>query len=148
MPTESLQQRVLRFGRAVIVGSGATLADFSVFEVCVRGVGMAPSAARFPALVTGACCQFFGNRSFTFRAQAGNLPRQAWLFLIFEALTLGLNWSVFHLLVTWVQGVPPELLGFLGTFLTFVGFAYPVRRWVIFRLPTQPSALEGTAPRG
>jgi putative flippase GtrA len=38
--------RALRFGRALIVGGGATLADFSVFETCVRAVGIAPSACR------------------------------------------------------------------------------------------------------
>lgn len=135
MPSEPLLQRAYRFGRALIVGSGATLADFSVFTTCVRLVGMAPSAARLPALVTGACFQFFGNRSFTFRAQAGSFTRQAWLFLVAEAVTLGLNWSIFQLLVTHVDGVAPELLGLLGTFITFVSFAYPVRRWVVFRMP-------------
>jgi putative flippase GtrA len=136
MPPEPFLQRAWRFGRALIVGSGATLADFSVFTTCVRLVGMGPSAARLPALLTGACFQFFGNRSFTFRAQAGSLTRQAWLFVIAEAITLGLNWSIFHLLVTHVDSVPPELLGFLGTFITFVAFAYPVRRWVVFRMPS------------
>jgi putative flippase GtrA len=136
MPSEPLLQRALRFGRALIVGSGATLADFSVFTSCVRLVGMAPSAARLPALLTGACFQFFGNRSFTFRAQGGSLTRQAWLFVVAEAITLGLNFCIFHLLVTHVDGVPPELLSFLGTFITFVAFAYPVRRWVVFRMPS------------
>jgi putative flippase GtrA len=136
MTSEPLLQRALRFGRALIVGSGATLADFSVFETCVRIIGMAPSAARLPALLTGACFQFFGNRTFTFRARAGSITRQAWLFLIAEAVTLGLNFGIFHVLVSNIHGVPPELLGFLGTFVTFVGFAYPVRRWVVFRTPT------------
>jgi putative flippase GtrA len=135
MPSEPFLPRALRFGRALIVGSGATVADFSVFTTCVRLVGMAPSAARLPALITGACFQFFGNRSFTFRAQAGSLTRQAWLFVIAEAITLGLNFWTFHLLVTHIHGVPPELLSFLGTFITFVAFAYPVRRWVVFRMP-------------
>ena len=135
MPPEPFLQRALRFGRAVIVGSGATLADFSVFTTCVRALDMAPSAARLPALVTGACVQFLGNRSFTFRARAGSWTRQAWLFLFAEAITLGLNFGIFHQLVTHVSGVAPELLGFLGTFITFVTFAYPVRRWVVFRLP-------------
>ena len=104
----------------MIVGSDATLADFSVFETRVRAVGITPSVARLPALMTGACCQFFGNRGFTFRAQAGSLSRQARLFLLAEAFTLGLNWSTFHLLVTHVEGVPPEFLSFLGTFVVFV----------------------------
>lgn len=136
MPTEPLLQRLLRFGRAVVVGSGATLADFSVFEACVRGIGMAPSTARLPALLTGACLQFLGNRGYTFRAQAGNLSRQAWMFAVAEGATLALNLGTFHLLVTRLPGVPPELLGFLGSFLVFVAFAYPVRRWVIFRVPS------------
>lgn len=130
-------QRTLRLGRALIVGSGATLADLSVFETCVRAAGIAPSSARLPALVTGACCQFFGSRSFTFRATAGKLSRQAKLFVVAEAITLALNWSLFQLLLRHVPGVPPELLSFLGTFLVFVSFAYPVRRLVIFRMPGQ-----------
>jgi putative flippase GtrA len=121
----------------LIVGSGATLADFSVFETCVRAVGVAPGPARLPALLTGACCQFFGNRSFTFRATAGKLSRQAKLFVVAEGITLGLNWSLFQLLLRYVAGVPPELLSFLGTFLVFVSFAYPIRRLVIFRVPEQ-----------
>lgn len=135
MAREPLFVRLLRFSRAAIVGSGATLADLTVFEAGTRLLGIAPSTARLPALITGACLQFIGNRGFTFRAQAGSLTRQAWLFLVAEGVTLGLNWAVFHLLVTHVEGVPPELLGVLGTSLTFVSFAYPVRRWVVFRLP-------------
>ena len=138
MASEPLARRLWRFARAAIVGSGATLADFTIFETGTRLLGITPSVARLPALVTGACFQFFGNRSFTFRAQTGSLTRQAWLFLVAEAITLGLNWSVFHVLVTRVQGAPPELLGIVGTSLTFVGFAYPVRRLVVFRLPPAP----------
>jgi putative flippase GtrA len=136
-PREPFLERALRFGRAIIVGSGATLADFSVFETCVRIAGIAPTSARLPALLTGACCQFFGNRSYTFRARAGSLSHQARSFLLAEAITLGLNWSIFRLLVTHVQGVPPELLSGLGTCLVFLGFAYPIRRWVIFKLPAR-----------
>jgi putative flippase GtrA len=133
--SEPLLQRLLRFARAAIVGGGATLADLTVFETGTHLLGAAPSVARLPALLTGACFQFFGNRSFTFRAQAGSLTRQARLFLIAEAMTLGLNWAIFHLLVTHVDGAPPELLGMLGTCLTFLTFAYPVRRWLVFRVP-------------
>lgn len=140
MSREPLLQRALRFGRAIIVGSGATLADFSVFETCVRIAGIPPSAARLPALMTGACCQFFGNRSYTFRATAGKLSRQAWLFFIAEAITLGLNWATFRVLVAHFTGLPPEFSSFLGTFLVFVGFAYPMRRYVVFRLPARAAA--------
>lgn len=129
---------VLRFGRALIVGGGATLADFSVFTLCVRVAGVTPSAARVPALLVGASCQFWGNRTFTFRAGAGSWSRQARWFVLAEAFTFVLNWSLFHVLVTHVSWVAPEILGFAGSSVTFVTFAYPVRRWVIFREPTTP----------
>jgi putative flippase GtrA len=135
VPPEKLLTRAWRFGRALIVGSGATLTDFSVFTTCVRAIDIAPTTARLPALIAGACVQFVGNRSFTFRAKAGSLPRQFKLFLVAETITLGLNWSIFRLLMSRLSFVPPELVSFLGTGLVFVTFAYPVRRLIIFRLP-------------
>ena len=135
---EGLLTRGYRFGRALIVGSGATLVDFSIFTTCVRAIDIAPAHARLPALVAGACVQFVGNRSFTFRAQAGRLARQLQIFVAAEAITLGLNWGVFQLLLARIPRVAPELVSFLGTGLVFLAFAYPVRRLVIFRLPNLP----------
>lgn len=131
---ESLVTRAWRFGRALIVGSGATLTDFSVFTTCVRAIDLAPTTARLPALIAGACVQFLGNRTFTFRAQSGSLSRQLKFFLIAEAITLALNWSVFSFLIARITALPPELVSFLGTFLVFISFAYPVRRLIVFRL--------------
>jgi len=131
---EPLLTRAWRFGRALIVGSGATLVDFSIFTTCVRAIDIAPAHARLPALVAGACVQFVGNRSFTFRAQSGRLARQLQLFLVAELVTLALNWSIFQLLLARVHGLPPELVSFLGTGLVFLVFAYPVRKLVIFKL--------------
>ena len=79
--------------------------------------------------------QFFGNRSFTFRAQAGSLSRQARFFVAAELVTLLLNYGVFSWLVPRVHGIAPELVSFAGTFVVFVTFAYPMRRLVIFKLP-------------
>jgi putative flippase GtrA len=120
--------------RALIVGSGATLVDFSIFTTCIRLVGVAPAIARLPALCAGAAVQFFGNRVYTFRAQAGRLSRQAKWFVAAELCTLAFNWLLFRLLAAHAQGVPPELLSFAGTFLVFVTFAYPLRRLVIFKV--------------
>jgi len=133
---EHLSVRALRFARALIVGGGATLVDFSLFSTCIRLIGMTPTAARLPALCAGASVQFFGNRSFTFRAQAGSLSRQARFFVAAELVTLLLNFGVFSWLVPQVHGVAPELLSFAGTFVVFVTFAYPMRRLVIFKLPS------------
>src|ERR1700709_1139481 len=133
---ERLSDRFLRFARALVVGSGATLVDFSLFTTCIRLVGMTPTAARLPALCAGASVQFFGNRSYTFRARAGSLSRQARFFVVCELVTLLLNLLVFRWLEPAVHGVPPELVSFLGTFFVFVSFAYPMRRLVIFKLPS------------
>lgn len=132
---ERWPDRALRFARALIVGSGATLVDFSLFSAGIRLIGMTPTAARLPALCAGASVQFFGNRSFTFRAQAGSLSRQARLFVVAELVTLLMNFGVFSWLVPRVPGIAPELVSFAGTFLVFVTFAYPMRRLVIFKLP-------------
>jgi putative flippase GtrA len=134
-PPEGLLTRSFRFARACIVGSGATLVDVSVLTTCIRIAGMAPTSARVPALLAGASVQFFGNRTFTFRARAGRIGRQAQLFVCAEAITLALNWGVFHFLATRVHFAPPEVLSFAGTFIVFVTFAYPVRRLVIFKVP-------------
>jgi len=141
-----LRQRLLRFARALVVGSGATLADFSVFTACVRAAGIAPASARLPALLCGACVQFFGNRSYTFRAQAGSITRQGLLFLVFETVTLGLNFATFNALLPRLSFLPPELVTFAGTFLVFVGFAYPMRRLVIFKLPGAEVRTPASAP--
>jgi putative flippase GtrA len=132
-PREPLVVRALRFGRALIVGGGATIVDFSVLTTCIRVVGLAPVEARLPALVAGASVQFFGNRSFTFRARRGKLSRQAVLFVLAEVAALAMNFSIFRFLAPRLSAVPPEIVSFLGTFLVFVAFAYPIRKLVVFR---------------
>ncbi|MBX3189598.1 MAG: GtrA family protein [Labilithrix sp.] len=135
MPREPWVDRVLRFARACIVGSGATLVDFSVLTTCIRLFEVAPTSARIPALLAGASVQFFGNRTFTFRAQRGSLSHQAKLFAVFEIATLALNWTVYRLLQPRLTVLPPEIVSFVGTFVVFIGFAYPMRKLVIFKLP-------------
>lgn len=135
--SEPLIVRAARFGRALIVGSGATIVDFSVLTACIRLAGIAPSSARLPALLCGASVQFFGNRTFTFRAQRGSISRQAVLFAVFEVATLAMNFGLYQLLLPRVHGVPPEITSFIGTFVVFILFAYPMRKLVIFKLPPE-----------
>lgn len=135
---ERWSDRAWRFLRALIVGGGATLVDFSLFSACIRLVGIPPTVARVPALCAGASVQFFGNRTYTFRARAGSISRQARFFVVAELVALFLNYGVFSWLVPRVPGVAPELVSFAGTFLVFVTFAYPMRRLVIFKLPGPP----------
>ena len=141
---EPWTERALRFGRALVVGSGATLIDVSVLTTSIHLVGLAPTAARVPALLAGASFQFFGNRTYTFRAQRGKITRQAKLFVLAELFALVLNWCCFRFLSPRITIVPQEIVSFLGTFIVFVGFAYPMRKLVIFKLP--PEKLEPTPP--
>jgi putative flippase GtrA len=134
-PRETLFDRVYRFGRAIIVGSGATAVDFCVLTSCIRVAGIAPTHARIPALIAGATFQFFGNRTFTFRAESESMSRQAKLFVAGELVCLLLNFTVFRWLVPRIHFLPPELVSFLGTFIVFITIGYPLRKLVIFRIP-------------
>ena len=118
----------------MVVG-GATAIDFLVLTSCIRLAGLPPTAARLPALLAGASFQFFGNRTFAFRAQAGSLTRQAKLFVATELVAMMLNYSLFRWLLPRVEFLPPELASLLGTFIIFITFGYPMRRLVIFRVP-------------
>lgn len=134
-PRETLFERAYRFGRAIIVGSGATAVDFCVLTSCIRVAGIAPTHARIPALVAGATFQFFGNRTFTFRAQSESMSRQAKLFVAAELVCLVMNFMIFRWLVPRVHFLPPELVSFLGTFIVFATIGYPLRKLVIFKVP-------------
>src|SRR5438046_675163 len=85
---ESLATRFFRFVRALIVGSGATIVDFSVLTPCIRVFGRAPTIFRLPAVLAGASVQFFGSRTSTFRASAARIGGHAKLFLCADATTL------------------------------------------------------------
>jgi putative flippase GtrA len=131
---EPVRARAFRVSRALIVGAVATACDFTVLTTLVRLASVDPAWARAPALAVGGLIQFLGNRSFTFRAQAGPVSRQARLFLLFESVTLGMNWLLYEGLLKLLPQVAPELLSFLGTFIVFIGFNYPMRKNVIFKL--------------
>ena len=127
--------KALQLGRAVVVGSGATLLDFAVLTTCIRLFEMEPVIARIPALVAGASLQFFGHRRFTFRATSGAISRQARRFVAIELIGLCVNLWIYAFLVSRIHIVPAETLGFVASFLVFIGFAYPMHRLVSFASP-------------
>ncbi|MFO7181664.1 MAG: GtrA family protein [Pseudomonadota bacterium] len=131
---ESLRVRVLRYVRTLIVGSWATLADFSVLTLCTRVLATDPVVGRVPALVAGALVQFFGSRSFAFRAQSGSMSRQAKLFVLHEVIGLPLTLLVFRLLIGLIPFLPPELVGMFANTVVFVIYSYPVRRFIVFHV--------------
>ncbi|MBL8678629.1 MAG: GtrA family protein [Myxococcales bacterium] len=126
--------RAARFVRALVVGACATGSDLVMFTIVHRVLHVSPEWARAPALATGALVQFVGNRVFTFRATAGDVKRHARLFFTYELGAYLANIVIFRYLVKWITIVPPEIVTFLGTFLVFALYSYPVRRLVIFRL--------------
>lgn len=128
-------ERVLRFARTLVVGAWASLLDFAVILLCVRVLQWNPTASRALALVVSGVLLFFGNRSFAFRAQAGSISRQARLFIAAELVGFALNLLVFRLLVTRVAFLPPEVSSQIANFVVFVSFCYPLRAFVIFRVP-------------
>lgn len=136
---EALVQRVMRFIRSLLVGGAATLVDFIVLEIAVRLLSIEATRAKIPALAAGALTQFIGSRTFAFRAQAGNLTRQAVLFMAAELATLTMNWLVFRTLLRFVH-LRLEVANFLGTFLVFVFFSYPIWR-IVFRVPPAEAAV-------
>lgn len=134
LPEDPMATRAARFVRALIVGAAATGSDLLVFTLCLRWLALSSPVARVPSLATGALVQFIGNRVFTFRATSGDVRRHARLFFTFELGAYLANLVIFRYLVKWITVVPPEIVTFLGTFLVFVLYSYPVRRLVIFRL--------------
>ena len=61
MASDPLSQRVLRFARSLLVGGAATVVDFAVLEVLVRGLGADPTEAAGGAAVIGMGGMALGN---------------------------------------------------------------------------------------
>lgn len=129
MPTvPSPIARLATFARSALTGGAATLVDLGVVAFAV-GVLHAPAAsANVPALLAGAVVQFIGNRRFAFRAQGGDVRRQAILFAITEAVTLILNGLLYHLVATHLAlGAASAVAArAVTTNLVFVCWSYPV----------------------
>jgi putative flippase GtrA len=108
--------------------------DLALLSAGIRWVELGATVARLIALVASGLLAFYGSRSFAFRAQSGDISRQAKLFVLTEALGLALNLTVFRLLVSHASWVPPELTSQLANFLVFLVFTYPMRALLVFRL--------------
>jgi len=128
MARRSIRDRIAQLGRSTIVGIVATILDYTILEICVRGLGATPLIGKIPALTVGTLTQFFGNRHYGFRAQSGKLHRQLPLFLLVEASAFLVTLEVFHLLVKW--GVPLEIANGLSGTIVYFGVSYPIWHWV------------------
>ncbi len=101
-------------------------------------VGMTPTAARLPwRCAREPRCSSSATAASRSALRPAVICRDKLAFFVCVELgTLLMNYFLFRWLVPKVHGVPPELVSFLGTFIVFVTFAYPMRRLVIFKLPT------------
>jgi putative flippase GtrA len=138
--------RLATFLRSALTGGAATLVDLGVLAAAVGLLHVTPAAANAPALLAGATVQFFGNRCFAFRRageDAGALGRQAALFAASEAVTLLLNFLLYHLVATHLRLGPGGAVAAraITTNAVFLLWSYPV--WKRIFAP-EPSRL----PRG
>ena len=134
-PPKGLLARALRVARTLFVGAWASALDLAVVSVCIRVFQLDSTVARLLGLVLSGVLLFFGNRSFAFRAQAGSISRQARLFVVSELAGLCLNLGVFRVLVDRAAFIPPEASSQIANFLVFITFLYPLRAFVVFRVP-------------
>jgi putative flippase GtrA len=131
--------RLATFARSALTGGAATLVDLGVIAAAVGLFHLTPALANGPALGAGAVVQFLGNRHFAFRGAGGSLGRQAALFAASEAVTLLLNFVLYHLVVTHVPlGTGGAVLvRAVTTNAVFVLWSYPVWRRIF-----QPAAAQ------
>lgn len=113
-----------------MVGIVASVVDYLVLLLAVA-LGMAERYAILPACTAGIVVQFFGNQRFAFKAHndPGALRRQAWRFLVVEALTLLLNAVVYNLLRE-AAGIDYRWARIIAAFGVYMLFSLPMWHWV------------------
>jgi putative flippase GtrA len=135
---ESLRARLLCFARTMVVGFWANVLDFALLALCLRVLHVEALSSRVIALVVSGALTFVASRSFAFRVQGGNMPKQASRFLVAELVGLPLNLLSFQLCALCAPLAAPELVSFVANGLVFVLFSYPVRRLLVFGVATVP----------
>lgn len=120
------------FGKSLLTGGVATLADLGVLTFAIGFLHTLPAHANVPALLAGGLVQFVGNRHFAFRATSGSLRRQIIWFTLTEIVALSLNALLFHLAATHTV---LDAVGAVGvrvavSALVYVLWSYPVWRRV------------------
>lgn len=128
---------LFRLLRAALAGGAATLADVGVLTFLVAALRVAPAAANVPALLVGGVVNFFGNRHFAFRAQGGDVRRQALLYTAVEVVALALNGALYAGAIGLAGARATSLfwvVRLVTSHVVFLGWSYPLWRWV-FRAP-------------
>jgi putative flippase GtrA len=131
LPTTAGRERFFALLRMLFVGLWSSGVDLIVLVMCFRWFHLGDTISRLVGLAVSGLLLFFGCRSFAFRAQAGNISRQAKLFTLAELVGFPLNLGAFHALSACLPfALAPELTSQAANFLVFIGFSFPVRRWL------------------
>ena len=132
VPQASRLARFARVVRAGVAGAAATLVDLAVLGVLVSALHVDARVASVPALIAGGVANFVGNRHFAFRAQTGNLARQALLYTLVEVIALVMNGLLYDaVLRTWPMTIGAYWAVRLATsHLVFLVWSYPLWRRV------------------
>jgi putative flippase GtrA len=132
-----------RLLRSCLAGLAATAVDLSALLLLVEVPGLQPRMANVPALLLGACIQYFGNKYLAFGDRSPVSKRQVWLFGLVEVGALIANAWIFHVLVTLVPA-SYALARPLGSLVVYLGFSYPLWTRVFSRAHPFPTEEPGT----
>ncbi|MGZ5967377.1 MAG: GtrA family protein [Polyangiales bacterium] len=124
--------------RSLLAGGAATFADLLVLLLAIHVLHLDARIASIPALVAGGVVSFFGNRHFAFRAGAGDVRKQAFLYTATEVVALVLNGLLYDVAV---RALHPTAFGVVLTRLltqnaVFLLWSFPLWRHV-FRVAPQ-----------
>ena len=88
---------MMRLVRSTLATSAATLTDLGTLFLLVTLLGVDPRVASVPSLVLAGIVNFVANRRYAFRAEGGNLGRQAVLFALVQLVSISLGAALFEL---------------------------------------------------
>jgi hypothetical protein len=135
---EPVLTRLWRFGRALCVAFGALLTLYAAATLWANAADL-PQPLMWIPLLVGIGVQFLGDRSFTFRAEAGRWPRQLALFLAVEVVVWGIRSAGTRLFGG------STAIAFLQIAILFVFVQYPARRLLVFRVASAGAELQPSA---
>lgn len=117
--------------RSALAGGAATATDLLVLFTFIQA-GCSPRVASVPALIAGGVVNFYGNRTFAFRATAGAIERQAMLFTLSELVTLALNGVLYDLAVRTLSPSTGAamVIRLVAQNLVFLAWSFPIWRLV------------------
>lgn len=124
---------LLRFELASVL---ATAVDLGVFTAAVK-LGVNPIAATPCGAACGALTNFFFNRHVTFAATDGRLSRQALLYLLVSAASLGWN-TLGESVIYGVLHVHFLVARILTSAVVGLCWNFPLHRYVVFASVTRP----------